>query len=58
MWKGWHTGHVFAIPEKKLNPKIIKCKMTQQVSRRARYKAVPSFTDLYLFLGESKPIHM
>ena len=28
--------------------------MTQQVSRRARYNVVPSFTDFYLLLGKVK----
>lgn len=55
---GYGNVGIYAIylpsQRKKLNPKIIKYKMTQQVIRRVRYNVVPSFMDLYLLLGKSK----
>lgn len=50
------STHAVYLPSqrKKLNPKKIKCKMTQQVSRRGRYYVVPAFKKLYLLLGKSK----
>lgn len=54
MGKRGHTCHVLPSQRKKLNPKKIKCKVTQQVSGRARHNTVPSFKDRCLLFGKLK----
>ena len=44
-----HICHIFQ--GKKLNPKKIKCKMTQHVSGRATYNVVPSSRTFISYLG-------